>query len=314
MYLPVLQAHSELRLIAVCDEATASAAGHALNLREAEALRLPYVADLDAALADPRVDVVSVCCPLERRAAVLERVAAAGKHALVDKPLAPSLAECDAIAGWFANLVCMPAYHYRFNPAIRSARAAVAGGTIGLPWALHAEFIVANGTAAWPLGELLNFGLYPIDAIRAVLGLEVRSVYATTGNLFYGSDADDFSVLALNLEHGVIATTSVGRAPTTGHPHGYGGDRRLRVMGSHGTVVVDAGAPSVAVYGDGRAEQRYFGVASLGALVDHFVAAVRGEQAAELGPRDARAALEVILAARIAAAENRVVELVGGCA
>ena len=102
-------------------------------------------------------------------------------------------------------------------------------------------------------------------------------MYATSGAFFYDGDADDLSVLALNLEHGVVATTSVGRAPTTGHPNGYGGDRRMRVMGSHGTIVVDAGAPSLAVYGNGRAEQRYFGAESLRALVDHFVAAARGE-------------------------------------
>ena len=158
-----------MSLVAVADEAEASADQHALNQREADALDLPYIRDLDAALSDPRVDVVSVCCPLERRAAVLERVALAGKPALVDKPLAPTLAECDAIGASFAGTVCMPAYHYRFNPAIRSARAAVAGGTIGLPWAIHSEFVIATGTAAWPLGELLNFGLYPVDAIRAIL-------------------------------------------------------------------------------------------------------------------------------------------------
>jgi predicted dehydrogenase len=205
--------------------------------------------------------------------------------------------------------VCLPAHHYRFNPAVRSARAAVAGGSIGLPWAIHSEFIIAGGTAAWPLGELTNFGLYPIDAIRAILGLEVRSVSATVGSPFYGGDADDLAVLALNLEHGVIATTSVGRAPTTGHPNGYGGDRRLRIMGSHGTLVVDAARPALAVRGGGRTTQRYYGAESLRALVDHFVAAARGEQAPELGPFDARAALEVTLAARIAARENRLVEL-----
>jgi predicted dehydrogenase len=178
-----------------------------------------------------------------------------------------------------------------------------------LPWAIHAEFVIATGTAAWPLGELLNFGLYPVDAIRAILALEVRSVYATSGAFFYDGAADDLSVLALNLEHGVVATTSVGRAPTTGHPHGYGGDRRVRVMGSHGTIVVDAGAPSLAVYGNRRAEQRYYGAESIRALVDHFVAAARGDTAPELGPRDARAALEVILAARESAATNRLVHL-----
>jgi predicted dehydrogenase len=312
MYLPVLRAHPAFELVAVADESDAPAEQHAVNQREADALRLPYIADLDAALADPRVDVVSVCCPFERRVAVLQRVAVSGKHALVDKPLALGLDECDAIARSFAEAprsVCMPAYHYRFHPALRSARAAVAGGSIGLPWAAHAEFIIAAGTSAWPLGELLNFGLYSVDALRAVLGLEVRSVYASVGSFFYSGDADDFSVLALNLEHGVVATTSVGRAPTTGHPNGYGGDRRLRVMGSHGTIVVDAVAPSLAIYGGGRAQQRYYGTESLRGLVDHFVSVVRGEQSPELGIRDARAALEVVLAARVAAAENRVVEL-----
>jgi predicted dehydrogenase len=312
MYLPVLRAHPGLQLVAVADEADAPEDQHALNQREADALGLPYVADLDAALGNPRVDVVSVCCPFERRVAVLERVAAFGKHALVDKPLALSLDACDAIERCFANApgsVCMPAHHYRFHPALRSARAAVAGGSIGLPWAAHAEFIIAGGTSAWPLGELVNFGLYSVDAIRAVLGLEVQSVYASIGSVFYGGGADDFSVLALNFEHGVVATTSIGRAPTTGHPNGYGGDRRLRVMGSHGTVVVDAGAPSLAVYGAGHAQQRYYGTESLRALIDHFVAVVRGQQSPELGIRDARAALQVVLAAQVAARENRVVEL-----
>jgi predicted dehydrogenase len=313
MYLPVLQAHPSLRLVSVADERDAPPDLHALNAREADALGVPYVPDLDTVLSDPNVDLVSVCCPFERRVAVLQHVADAGKHALVDKPLALSLDECDAVDRAFTSSVCMPAYHYRFHPAMRSARAAVANGSVGLPWAAHAEFVIAAGTAAWPMGELLNFGLYAIDALRAVLRLEVRSVYANVGSFFYGGDADDFSVLSLNFEHGVLATTSVGRAPTVGHPNGYGGDRRLRVMGSHGSIVVDAAAPSLGVYGagTGHAEQRYYGRESLRGLIDHLIGVVRGEQRPELGPRDAHAALEIVLAARASARENRLVHLEG---
>jgi predicted dehydrogenase len=311
MYWPVLSNHPSLSVVGAADEAYAPDAQHALNQREADALGLPYQTNLDAALADPRVDLVSVCCPFERRLAVLERVAAAGKHALVDKPLALSVDECDAIERAFAahGVACVPAYHYRFHPAIRCARAAVMGGSVGLPWAVQAEFVIAAGTAAWPLGELLNFGLYSVDAIRAILGLDVESVYATSGAFFYGDGPDDFSVLALNFEHGVVATTSIGRAPTVGHPNGYGGDRRVRIMGSHGTVVVDAAQQSLGVYGMDRAQLRGYGDESLRLLVDHLVACIRSEQTPELGPRDARAALQVILAARIAAAEERVVAL-----
>jgi predicted dehydrogenase len=309
MYVPVLREHPALTLIGVADEAHAPPAQHALNRLEAEHLGLPYMADLDAALADPRVDIVSVCCPLERRVPVIEQVAAAGKAMLVDKPLAMTLEECEAIehATRRAGVACIPAYHYRFAPAVRSARSAVADGSIGLPWGAHGEFIIAGGTSAWPLGELANFGLYPIDALRAILGLEVESVYATSGSHFYGSGADDFNVLAMTFQHGVVATLSVGRAPTPDHPNGYGGDRRFRLMGSHGTVVVDAAKPSLQVYG---APRTFYGQESLQSLIKHLVDCVRAGAKPELGPADARAALAVTLAARRSAAENRVVRLV----
>jgi len=75
--------------------------------------------------------------------------------------------------------------------------------------------------------------------------------------------------------------------------------------------VVDAAAPSIGVYGGGRAEQRYYGRESLRGLVDHLIGVARGEQRPELGPRDARAALEIVLAARASARENRLVPLEG---
>jgi predicted dehydrogenase len=308
MYVPALRNHPALELIAVADEVHAPPAQHALNRLEADNLDLPYVGNLELALADPRIDLVSVCCPLERRVPVIEQIAAAGKAMLVDKPLALSLEDCAAIerATRAARIPCVPAYHYRFAPAVRSARTAVVDGSIGLPWGAHAEFIIAGGTAAWPLGELANFGLYPIDALRAILGLDVESVYATSGSFFYDGDADDFSVLAMTLQHGVVATVSVGRAPTQDHPNGYGGDRRFRLMGSHGTVVVDAAKPALEVYGAPRV---YYGTESLRTLLDHLVECVRTGKTPELGPADARAALAVTLAARQSAAENRVVHL-----
>lgn len=313
MYAPAFIAHPACTVVSVAEEADAPSDLHALSRREADALGLPYV-DLDAALADPRIDVVCVCSPFERRARVIERIAAAGKHMLVDKPLALTLADCDAIerSTREAAVICMPAHHYRFHPALRAARTAVAEGTIGLPWGLQGEFIVAAGSAVWPLGELANFGLYPVDAIRAITALEVRTVYATRGTFFHdgeGAAREDLAVLALTLEHGVIATTTVGRGPTAGRVTGSAGDRRLRIMGSHGTLVVDASKPALTVSHAGRAEQRYYGADSLPGLLDHLVACVRGDSPPEVGPKDARAALEVVLAARVASDEDRVVEL-----
>ena len=178
----------------------------------------------------------------------------------------------------------MPAYHYRFHPAIRSARAAVTGGSVGLPWAVHAEFVIAAGTAAWPLGELLNFGLYAVDAMRAVLALEVRSVYATVGTFFY--DGDGRRSVGAGAEYGarrrgddVRRARADARAIPTATAATDACASWARTAPSSWTrprrrsACTATDAPSSAT----TARE------SLRALVDHFIAVVRGEQRPSLG-------------------------------
>ncbi|NUR91716.1 MAG: Gfo/Idh/MocA family oxidoreductase, partial [Nonomuraea sp.] len=190
------------------------------------------------------VDVVSVCVPFERRVEVVTRALRAGRHVLVDKPMALTSAECAQIADVAAEtgLVCVPAHHQRFQPAVRVARDAIAAGRVGLPWNVQADFLVSGGGEVWPLGELLNFAPYATDAIHAMTALPVTSVYATGGARFQDGP-EDLVTLCLTHERGMTSTVVAGRTPGDGGLSLH----RYRVAGSHGTLLADANRPAARV-------------------------------------------------------------------
>jgi predicted dehydrogenase len=247
-------------------------------------------------------DVVSVALPLEERAAVIERAVRAGKHVLADKPLAATAGECAAIARLAEEhgVVVVPAHHQRFNAALRSARAAVRQGRVGLPWNVQCDFLVAGGDPA-PSGELVNLGLYPIDVVHALLGLEVRRVHAIGG--------PDRVTLLLDHEHGVTSTIVCGRLAGLRdvRPGGLA-VHRYRISGSHGVLVVDATKPALRVRGADHAGLAWTGPGTVDALLDALAAGVRTGRA-ELGPADALRVQLVVEAAQRSMDERQPVEL-----
>ena len=106
----------------------------------AAAARARWGADRDGtdyrgALADPEVDAVSLCLPHDLHAPVAIAAARAGKHVLVEKPLADSLAAADAAiaAAEEAGVVLMVAENVRFNPLFQRIRELLEAQAIGKP-------------------------------------------------------------------------------------------------------------------------------------------------------------------------------------
>ncbi|MGQ0570718.1 MAG: Gfo/Idh/MocA family protein [Armatimonadota bacterium] len=312
MYAPAFARHPRCRIVAVADAADAPPAVHELNRREAEALGVPYVADLDAALGRDDVRIVSLCCSLARRPALVDRIARAGKALLIDKPMAGTIADAQAACAAVrpTGLLAQPAQHYRFDAAHQAAREQVARGRIGLPYAVHAEFLIATGRAVAEMGELRNFGCYPVDAIRAITGCAVRTVCATVTRALIPEAgegaAEDFAFLAMTLDHGIIATTSVGRTSVQTHPRGYSGDRTMRIVGSHGVIAIDAHKPALRIYGPERAEERSFAESSIDRQVHHLVRCAVGESDPDLTADDGLAVVAVIETAYESARQGRV--------
>jgi predicted dehydrogenase len=273
MYAPAFAADPRCRLIGLTDENDVSPRRRALNEQLAQSLGIPLLASLDDALARTDVHVVSVCAEPERRARVIQRVLAAGKHLYLDKPLAATIDEARRIrAQAQASGVCSQMFSLVHSPAAERVRAVLESGRLGELLAVHCDLFFAKGPAgtasfgeprresAHPTTfealeskrELYNIGVYPLAMLAWLLNKKVRRVFATTGNYFFAehqrNDMEDFAQASLEFDDGITATMCVGR--TGWHSHPAGGVQRTWLIGTRGTACIDAYRPRLEVWSD----------------------------------------------------------------
>ncbi len=269
----VFAAQPRCRLVAVAAEA-GDPEGRVHQYQQlADELNLPFIPDLDEALARDDVHIVSSTPAVERRGAVAVRCLEAGKHVYLDKPLAGSVEDADAIVAASRRAVGR-AQMFTQNEAgwVKAARRAVQEGRVGEIKAVHAETLFSKGRAGsvpdatvrrekesverWTFveakREMFDVAVYSLGFIHAVTGLKAESVFAHTGNYFFaehvGVDVEDFGALAMKLEGGVTATAIGGRFGWMSHPKS--GPQRLVVMGTAGTMTFDGFHPRIEVYND----------------------------------------------------------------
>src|SRR5262245_35810727 len=115
------------RLVAVCrgDSARADAA--------AAQFGVPCETSYDALLARGDVDAICVCTPSGLHAAQAIAAARAGKHVLVEKPMALTLADADAMiaASRASGVLLGVALQRRIDPSFRAVREAIEAGELG---------------------------------------------------------------------------------------------------------------------------------------------------------------------------------------
>ncbi len=221
MHARALAAVPDLRLVAVASGDPASAAAFAAvhGGRPCE--------DWRQLLDDAAVDVVLVATPHHLHAPVAIAAAQASKHVLVEKPMAPSLAECVAMAAAAeaAGVRLLVAHVMRFVRPCLSAREIVAAGTLGRPLfgrsAMTKRWMEPN-RRAWHLapetggGMLLTAGIHALDRLVWLMDAPVEAVAAMSGNLFHDQAVPDADLLLLRLAGGALATlASVGYRDTT---------------------------------------------------------------------------------------------------
>jgi predicted dehydrogenase len=148
--------------------------------------------DWQEAIAVPGVDAVDVCLPTPLHRPVAERALAAGKHVLVEKPIALSLEDADAIgaAAEAAGRVLMVGHVLRYFPEIIELRRLLAGGELGAPLAVSAlRLSPPPDWNQWMLdpaqsgGTLVDLMIHDFDICTAVLGgpRRVRAVSTAGG-------------------------------------------------------------------------------------------------------------------------------------
>jgi myo-inositol 2-dehydrogenase / D-chiro-inositol 1-dehydrogenase len=272
-YAAAFAADGRCKLIALTDEPDVDPRRRALNQRLADALGIPYIADLAKGLERKDVHVASICAPPERRCRIALRCAQAGKHLYLDKPLVPKLAEADALAAAVLKAgVRSHMFSFLTAPWARAAKEFFASGSLGKLLAIHADSFFAKGYAGTAtLGtprkeefpperhqlveakrELDNIGVYPVTLARWLTGKKFRSVYGVTANYFFKesqkNNVEDFGVIAATLEDGTPVTIAAGRIGWASHP--AGGANRMILVGTERTLVIDANRPRLEVSTD----------------------------------------------------------------
>jgi predicted dehydrogenase len=241
--------------------------------------------------------------------------------------MATTVADADAlIAAVDAAAVTLSYVHRLYSPAVQYARSCLDRGDIGLPQSLHLSFVSTGSVTSGAVedfrlvvdpglsggGELMNFLGYPVDTVRYLTGQDVTRVYVSAGTYFFAPHrahgVEDFGVVFLTLERGIIATVVVGRAPTPNHP--TGGDYTLRLHGTAGTVIVDENRPVVTIYAEPPAPASRSGQSlaqtTIAPLVDEFMAWIREDRRPLRTMHDGRAIVAVIEAAYRSLASGRV--------
>jgi predicted dehydrogenase len=190
---------------------------------------------------DPEVDAVVIGTPnalhAEQAVACLE----AGKHVLVEKPMARTLAEADAMlaAAASSGSRLMVAHCWRFHDDVIGLRDRVAAGELGevvktRGYGLHASW----GPAGWFTdpelaggGALLDMGVHAIDTTRFVLGDPLpERVSATVGTRYGDYAVDDDAILLVSWSNGANSIIESG----WWQPHVAGLEAETEVYGTGG--------------------------------------------------------------------------------
>jgi predicted dehydrogenase len=184
--------------------------------------------DLDEVLGDDDVDLVLIATRHDLHATQALLALRAGKHVLVEKPLALTEAELEGIEGFYANAdgpVLMTGFNRRFSPAAVHARAALAGRTTPLvaEYRMNAGYIALDSWVHGPEGGGRNIGeaCHIYDLFDSLVGgtVEVESVTARSipadGTRLA---ADDNFVATIAYADGSICTLTYTALGNRDHP------------------------------------------------------------------------------------------------
>ena len=202
---------------------------------------------LDEMLADPAVDVVTICTPSGAHRDPAVAAANAGKHVVVEKPLEITLKRCDAIINACKKnrvklATIMPS---RFSPANVALKEAVAGKRFGkltlgdtyVKWWRSQEYYDSGGwRGTWALdggGAYMNQAIHNVDLLYWFMG-DVAEVAAVTGRLAHKRiEVEDTGVAAVRFKNGALGTIE---ATTSAWP---GLLKKTEIHGTEGSVIVE---------------------------------------------------------------------------
>jgi predicted dehydrogenase len=269
---------------------------------------------------NPLVDIVCICTPSGLHARQTIAAAQAGKHVLVEKPIALTLADADTMitACDTAKVKLGVAFQSRTKPVFRQTKRAIDNGDLGtltlgsitMPYyrTMH-YYNLADWRGTWRLdggGVLMNQGIHEVDLLTWFMGDPV-SVKAYADTLQRHIEVEDVVTAILRFENGALATIAATTTAERGFP------RQIELYGTGGGIQIEGdqvrrwqvkdsapatAAPEQHTFPDAGAggDPKAIGNTSHIALVRDFINAVRDDRPPLIDGHEGRRSLKTVLA------------------
>ena len=307
----------------------------------AEKYRAAHVTSMPELLCRKDLDAVIITTPHHLHVAEAVLGLEQGKHILVEKPLATSVADCDRMiaAAHRHGKILAVGYQQRFRVNNARAKDLIAAGTIGqllavqVSMPMFAGAIKAGGFGGnWEwwndpasVGHLINSTPHAIDLLRWYTGGDVTSVSALCRTFLPDLKVEDTTMALMEFSNGTMCSLFSSRAlPAPSFP---GEDFRFRIVGSTGLLDLDP-------YGELKlSDEKGWRVMSTQPAVKHegadtafadvrmqaycdqlasFIDVIEGRTGLVGSALDGRAGVQACMAMLTSSAEKRWVDLAGG--
>lgn len=251
-------------------------------------------------LADERIEAVYICTRHDSHAPLAIAAARAGKHILIEKPLALSIAECEAIgeAVERAGVHLMPAFKMRYYPLIQKAHAFLPEPQVLVGQMMDNRWGDDNWAQDPVMGgaNVHSQGCHTTDIIRYLAGSEPVRLWAAGGTLTHpGHPCIDQCVATLQFANGHVGSWIQGDAANPPFASKF----FFELFGNGGRSVQLYDRLKKATFFDGqtswteeRDEEEGFYLENV-----EFIAALREGRAPELTAHDGLQATRIVLAA-----------------
>ncbi len=329
-------AHSRARLVAAVDVSIELARRAAERYGAAR-----YYGSVEEALADPEIEMADLCLPHGLHAPVGIQAMEAGKHVFVEKPIANTLAEADAmISAAKANgVLLMVDQTKRYQNRHRRIKELLDAGCVGTPVLVKSSYLqdIIPAWRAMPEerkrtywkhdGVISGIGIHTLDLLRWLVG-EISEVYAvaSTGTLIEPDRrTEDTGVVLLRFANGAVGESTVSYVAKTPALAADWDAMPLEIYGTEGVITMDADdrirvtSERLGQVAGARTVQEVPVAPPIGApalppegmagAIDHFLACLLDGGDPLTGGDEARRSLEVVEAAYRSIAEHRPVAL-----
>jgi len=226
-------------LVAVCDVI------HEKAKLYGERYNIPYFADMHEMMQSVNCDIVVILTESGMHPRHTLDIAKYGKHIVVEKPMALTLEDADAMIKCCdeAGIKLFVVKQNRFNVPVQKLREAIDNGrfgklvmgTVRVRWCRSQAYYDQDdwrGTWAMDGGVLTNQASHHLDLLEWMMG-DVESVFAYTRTALVDIEAEDTAIVCLRFSSGALG---VIEATTAARPKDLEGS--ISILGEEGTVVI----------------------------------------------------------------------------